>query len=152
MSAPNRDETLPELISARMDQLDIRSARGLAAATGIAPDTARLLLQGKRRPDDRTLRKLADALRLPLPRVRRAADRPSGELTTFVLPPEADGLDQTQRELVVAMVRALLRSTGDNPLGVTPDTQARTLRAVPRLVGRQRDPFSPFEPEPPRDE
>lgn len=145
MSAPNRAETLPELIRARMTELDIRSARGLAAATGVAPDTARLLLKGQRQPDDRTLRKLADSLRLPLQRVRRAARRPSGELTKFVLPPEADGLDQTQRDLVVAMVRALLRSTDTSPIGHTSDVHDRTLRAVPRLVGRARDPFSPTD-------
>lgn len=132
---------LPGYLRERMAEAGITSLRGLATRVGIAPETARRLLGGMATPDELTLRKLADGLPAPLPVLRRMAGVPSGERTPFVLPPEADQLDGRQRQVVLAMVHALLdastRATGRDGR----DAQ----QPVARLVGRPRDPGKPAD-------
>lgn len=101
---------LPAFLRERMRAEGIASLRQLAARAGISPETARQLLEGTREPRDRTLAKVAIALRVPVERLREAAGRSSGEQVPFRLPPEADQLTGPQREVVLGLVRALLAS------------------------------------------
>lgn len=132
MSRSSEAANLPEYLRTRMAEVGIASIRGLAHRVGVAPETARRLLNAAAVPDELTLRKLAEGLPAPLQLLRGLAGRPPGERTPFVLPPEADQLDQEQRSVVVAMVRALLASSH----GMNRATE----RSYPRLVGRPRDP------------
>lgn len=137
-------QTLAQVVRERMQQLGITSARGLASRAGVAPDTARLLLSGARGQNEQTIGKVADAIGLPVTVLRRAAGHQEGRLAPFTLPPEADRLNQHQRDVVLAMVRALLH-TGEDPLvGDSRGGHDVTPRVSPRLVGRLRDPFSPL--------
>lgn len=106
--------------------------RGLAKRTGVPIATMHGILVSNATPQEQTLERIADGLPAPLQLLRRLADLPAGEREPFVLPPEANQLDQRQREVVLAMVRALL----DASARATAVEQAgRGLR----LAGRTRD-------------
>jgi hypothetical protein len=128
-----------------MDELGLTSPYAVSRRCGVAHDTVRLMLTGRRATSEATLQKLADGLGLPVQALRAAAGRPSGERRPFVLPPEAQQLDQHQREVVLAMIRALLQASGRSPNGSVEVAHNATLRAVPPLAGRLRDPFSPAD-------
>lgn len=119
-----------------MDELDIRSIRELARRAGIGPETARRLLAGEGGPDELTLRRVAEALALPLQQVRARAGRPAGERTPFRLPPEADQLTDRQRSVILSMVQVLLDAASGQ-------VEPVAYRDAPRLVGRLRDPDGP---------
>lgn len=132
--------TLARLLHDRMDALGITSVRGLAKQAGIGGETARRLFWPGRRPTETTLRRLADNVEgLSLADLRRALGRPGGH-GPFVLPPEADQLDQHQRQVVLAMVRALLHTHTTSPVGGDHAERDVTLRPVPRLAARPRRP------------
>lgn len=140
-------ETLPDLVRRHMAARNIVSGNELAARAGVAPRTVHRMLAGARIPADTTLRRLADTLGVPVGALRRAAGRPPGESTPFVLPSEAHQLDHRQRQVVVEMIRALNQASGRAPIGDDSAVHDTTLRAVPRLVGRPRDPNRPvFRP------
>jgi hypothetical protein len=123
-----------------MEELGIRSIRGLAARTGISPETARRVLTRSVTPEEATLQKLAEGLPASLQRLRRLAGRPAGERTPFVLPPEADQLDDRQRSVVLGVVHALLDAStaGVAQRGDTGNSYGAG--SIARLVGRSRDP------------
>lgn len=106
---------LPAFLRQRMDEVGIVSLRQLAARAEISPETARRLLDGTRAPSEPTLAKVAAVLGVPLTRLRTLAGRPSGEAVPFRLPPEADQLNEQQRDVVLSLVRSLLdaSSTSD---------------------------------------
>lgn len=106
---------LATLIQQRMDELGIRSGRGLARRTENAPDgaldqatIAKYRKGSAQTPDEQTLRSLAHALALPVQQLRETCGLPRGDLGPFVLPPEADRLDAKAREAVLTVIRALL--------------------------------------------
>lgn len=106
--------TLREFLTTRMDSKGIESARGLGRHIGVSPETARQLLNGETIPNETTLRKIADGFGGSLPQLRRLTGHPEGERTPFVLPPEADQLNQRQREVILKMVWALLEASAGN--------------------------------------
>lgn len=133
------DLTLGGFIRERMDAAEITSVRELARRIGVAPETARRVLNNRDQPSESTLRKLADGLPAPIGQLRRLAGRPVGARGPFVLPPEADQLDQDQRDVVLSVVNALLRASAHS------NASADAPR-IPRLVGRHRDTDGPAEP------
>lgn len=135
MTSPDR-ESLPGYLRKRMQEKDIRSLRELARISGIGPQTASRLLAGEGIPDEVTLRRVADALVVPLPQLRELAGRPRGELTPFVLPARADQLSEGQRAVVLSVVDALLDASSGRE---QPVAEGEALR----LVGRLRDPDGP---------
>jgi hypothetical protein len=135
-----KPETLASYVRGRMDEVGIDSIRGLATRTGIAPETARrILVRDEATPDERTLQKIAENLPASIQKLRRLAGRPAGEREPFLLPPEADQLDERQRSVVLAVVHALLdaATAGVQQPGGSDVTHASSHR--PRLVGRARD-------------
>ncbi len=129
-------EPLRVYLRRRMDELDVRSIRELARRAGVGVQTASRLLNAEGVPDELTLRRVADALGLPLQQIRAHAGRPVGERTAFRLPAEADQLNDRQRSVIIAMVHVLLDSSSerDEPVAYCD---------APRLVGRLRDPDGP---------
>jgi hypothetical protein len=122
-----------------MEEVGIHSIRGLAARTGIAPETARRVLTNAS-VGEVTLQKVAEHIPASLQRLRRLAGRPAGERTPFVLPPEADQLDDKQRSVVLGVVHALLDAStaGAQQSGDTANSYGAG--SITRLVGRSRDP------------
>ncbi len=106
---------LADYLRDRMAQVGVDSARGLAARVGIAPQTAVRLLGGVGTPSEATLRLIADRLPAPLPRLRRLAGLPGGDLGPFRLPDWADQLTGPQRDVVVGVARALLDASTTSP-------------------------------------
>jgi hypothetical protein len=142
VSAVSDPETLASYVQSCMKAVGIDSIRGLASRAGIAPETARSIFMG-RFPNERTLQKIADALPASLQRMRELTARPPGEREPFVLPPEADQLNERQRSVVLAVVHALLdASTAGLQPGHTTETDHAPNPPV-RLVGRQRDTNGP---------
>lgn len=139
-----RATTLAAYIEERRLAVGIRSSNALAKAAGVSPETVRQILRGSERtPSERTLERIADVIGGSLPRMRRLAGLPAGELEPFVLPPEANRLTARQRQVVLSMISALLNTPDQveedhsaGPVGGQP-------RSAPRLVGRLRDTDGP---------
>jgi transcriptional regulator with XRE-family HTH domain len=124
----------------RMNEVGISSMRALAARTGIAPETARRVLTRQKAPDEQTLRKIAEGLPAPIQKLRELAGRPRGSSTPFVLPPEADQLSESQRDLILRMVSALLDASGrddDRTERADANADADTFRSADRSTGRR---------------
>jgi transcriptional regulator with XRE-family HTH domain len=118
---------LSRLINQRRAERGIDSGRELARLTeaparrqGVKPVTsanASTYISGSHgRPSDRTLKLLAEALSLPLWKLREAADVPPGESEPYQPPPEADRLNRRQRNAVNTIIR-LLASREPSPEG-----------------------------------
>lgn len=135
MTSPERNP-LGGYLREQMAARDVSSLRELARAAGIGATTASRLLSGDGAPAEVTLRRVADALAVPLPRLRELAGRPRGEPRPFVLPPRADQLTDRQRAVVLSVVDALLDASSGRNYAIT---QSSPLH----LVGRRRDPDGP---------
>lgn len=96
---------------------DAIGPRAFARLAEIPFSTARNLLEGRRRPSEATLKKLADNLSLSLDKLRRLNGmRPAVE--PFVLPSQAERLNMRQRRLVTNLVLELVNENSDE---VAPD-------------------------------
>jgi hypothetical protein len=109
---------LSRLINQRMRERGIDSGRELARLTegparrqGVTPMTsanASIYISGSHgRPSERTFNLLAEALSLPLWKLREAADVPPGESEPYQPPPEAARLNRRQRNAVDEVIRLL---------------------------------------------
>ena len=93
------------------------SARAIARAArerghSINHDTAARYLRGDPgRPDEATLVAFADVLRIPLAKLRVAADLPAEQTAPYSPPPEASRLTRRQRRAVDEIIRAMLEPT-----------------------------------------
>lgn len=86
------------------------SEREFGGWLGISQGTAHRLLTDPRTPHETTLKKISRATGVPLTEIRELARRPRGMAVSFRLPPEADQLDERQRDLVRELVAVLLDS------------------------------------------
>lgn len=86
------------------------STRKLGDYIGVSQGTALRLLSSSRVPKEETLRLVAAAFEIPVTEVREMAERPSGEVAHFELPPEAEQLSLRERDLVLELVRTLLEA------------------------------------------
>lgn len=109
-------ESLPELIARRMGEQGITSLLALhkrlpEGGDSITYETVRNLANGKQRGtrDERVIRDLATILAVNENEVRDAmgVERTYGP---WEMPARAQGLDPTEREVVIGMVDALLRA------------------------------------------
>lgn len=138
MGEPN----VPAEWAALMEPRGIHSANALAARGGGATSTITRLFQGGASTEP-TLEAIADALHVSITRVRKVAGHRAGLDEPFVLPPEANRLDQRQRDAVVELVR-LLAETGDNVVQMSAGsgktaTVIDSHRAASRKRGGGRD-------------
>lgn len=136
---------LADYIRGRGEEVGVTSIRGLAARTEVPLATMHSILSTGVVPQEQTLERIAAGLPAPLQVLRRLAGVPAGERAPFVLPPEANQLDDRQREVVLAMVRALLDAS----------SRASTSNPAPaglRLAGRTRDTDTPPNEATPMDE
>lgn len=98
-------------------QQDVIGPRALERLAQIPYSTARNLLDGRKKPTEDTLRKVADNLGLSYDKLRRLAGmRPAVE--PFVLPSQADRLNMRQRRLITNLVLELASENSDE---VAPD-------------------------------
>lgn len=105
-----RQETLQDLVADRRAELGL-SLRQAAEKSGgrVSHSTFGAIEHGQRtRVDDTTIEGLAEALSVPLGRVRRAAGLSERQLPPFVLPARADRLNARERRVVLAMIETLL--------------------------------------------
>ncbi|WP_170156193.1 helix-turn-helix domain-containing protein [Umezawaea tangerina] len=111
---------LTDFLNAAKDKNGL-SLRQIADAANVSPTTVQNLLNGvTKRPDEQTVRAVADALRISGDRAVELAGVQKPE--PFLLPVEADRLDPGERKVIVHMVRQLLisggkLSTGDDASG-----------------------------------
>ncbi len=105
--------TLSELVSAERKKQRL-SLRGVADRSGglLTASTVHAIERGERgRVEDETLDGLAKGLDVGLDRLRRAAGvKPPDTSEPFVLPRRASRLSRKEREVVLAMVDALLEA------------------------------------------
>lgn len=93
------------------------SARAIARTArdrghSINHDTAARYLRGDHgRPDEATLVAFADVLRIPLAKLRTAANLPAEQTAPYSPPPEASRLTRRQRRAVDEIIRAMLEPT-----------------------------------------
>lgn len=76
------------------------------------------------RPTPEIIQAFHDVLRIPLPRLRSAADVQVGEATPWRPPHEADQLTRRQRAAITELIRSIV-DTSTTPLNA-PDHGART--------------------------
>lgn len=96
---------------------DAIGPRAFSRLAGIPFSTARNLLEGRRRPNEETLNKLADSLNLSINKLRRLNKmRPATE--PFVLPSQAERLNMRQRRLITNLILELANENSDE---VAPD-------------------------------
>jgi transcriptional regulator with XRE-family HTH domain len=109
-------------------------------------DTAARYLRGSHgRPDEATLRALADALGVPLGRLRTAAGL-SAELTApYTPPPEASRLNRRQRRAVDEIIRAMLDT---DRAGVSDDLAARRAGSTTGAKGAAKAAATPAKGAP----
>jgi transcriptional regulator with XRE-family HTH domain len=86
------------------------SERETADWLGVSQATVHRWLTDPRTPHETTLKKVADATGIPLPKLRELAERPPGKAYPFRLPDEANQLTGPQRDLIRGMVSMLLDS------------------------------------------
>lgn len=109
--------TLADLIAGQRRKLGL-SVRQAAEKSGGRISASRLnsVEHGAIPAEDRILAGLADALGLPLAKVRAAAGRDrAAPLPPFTLPDRADRLNARERKTVLAVVDALLAAHRDRP-------------------------------------
>jgi transcriptional regulator with XRE-family HTH domain len=108
---------LSELLTAsNKANLSARSVARAAQDAGytLNHDTAARYLRGDHgRPDEITLIALADVFGIPLAKLRRAAELPSGHAGDYIPPLEANRLNRRQRRAVDEIIRAMLEPTVD---------------------------------------
>jgi hypothetical protein len=128
-------DLLPEPWRSALETKGVRSKRGLATKAGIAPQTAKRLIDGEGRPSAETVAAVADAL--------FAGDRDfvwglaglaHADHGDWELPPEASLLDPEQREAVLAVIRAMLPA-GARHLTPVEDKDQRRARTEPTVAG-----------------
>jgi hypothetical protein len=119
---------LSELLLTAANSAEL-SARAIARAArdrghSLNHDTAARYLRGDHgRPDEATLVAFAEILRVPLGRLRTAANLPAEQTAPYSPPPEASRLTRRQRRAVDEIIRAMLEP------GTVADLGAR--RATP---------------------
>lgn len=119
------------------------SARAIARAArerghSINHDTAARYLRGDHgRPDEATLVAFADVLRVPLARLRVAADLPAEQTAPYTPPAEASRLTRRQRRAVDEIIRAMLEP------GRAVLTELPTARTAGRRAARHGELESP---------
>ena len=104
-----QSRTLADLLHELMAH-DGLTQRDLARELHVAPNTVNRLLHNLSVPTEETLVRIAYYAHLPITDVREMARRATGDLDPFVLPREADQLDNNERALIRSMVWALLRA------------------------------------------
>jgi hypothetical protein len=121
------------------------SARAIARSArerghSINHDTAARYLRGDHgRPDEATLVAFADVLRLPLAKLRIAADLPAEQTAPYSPPPESSRLTRRQRRAVDEIIRAMLEPTRSVV------TELPAGRSAGRQAARHGDPEQPAE-------
>lgn len=144
---------LSELIKTRMAERGITSDRQLARLTegparrdGVKPVTSAsvsVYTSGSHgKPSERTLKLLAEALRLPLWKLRQAAEVPTGEPEPYTPPPEAARLDRRQRKAVDEMIRLLAAAPQPQ------ETEGQDERASIEYLGTETTAIHPLEDAP----
>lgn len=102
-------DPLPEPWRSALEPKGVRSKRGLATKAGIAPQTAKRLIDGEGRPSPETVTAVADALFAgDRNRVWELAGQSRQDFGDWQLPREASQLNPEQRAAVLAIVRAML--------------------------------------------
>lgn len=136
MSLVSRNE-LPEPWRSALEPKGVHSKRGLATKVGIAPQTAKRLIDGEGSPSQSTVAAVADSLfNGDRTRVWELAGYGRRDYGDWQLPPEASQLGPEQRAAVLAVVRAMLppdarRGEGDDRDAASMNTDDdRHLRAV----------------------
>lgn len=100
--------SLAQFLRSEMDLRGITSTYDLGECLGVSQGTAWRLLDGRRVPREETLHKISAAFGVPLTEIREMAHRPIGEPERFMLPREADQLDNRERDAIVEMVWVIL--------------------------------------------
>jgi len=124
------DETLADLLELAEQRQGVRGGRALARRAGelgheVSHTTLNKILAGRteNRQSDGTVDAVAVLAGVARARAHAAAGRPApGRPFAGELPPEADRLNRRQRDVVLAVVRALLDSAGTD----APRTSGRT--------------------------
>lgn len=122
--------------------------RALERLAQIPYSTARNLLDGRKKPTEDTLKKVADNLGLSYDKLRRLAGmRPAAE--PFVLPSQAERLNMRQRRLITNLVLELASENSDEVEPNYPSNgSADVLKFGPK---RQRVTEAAWTPEPKED-
>ena len=88
------------------------SNRAIADTVGVAPETVNRIMRNEGDPDLETLDKIAQALKIPVVKLREAAARPTGTQSAYVPPIEANLLDDRQRRALDELIRSVVASRG----------------------------------------
>ena len=116
------------LVEANGGRLSARSIAREAKAAGFSlnHDTVARYLRGDHgRPDEPTLRAFAAVLKIPLGRLRDAAELPSDAIDPYVPPTEASRLTRRQRKAVDEIIRAMLDTPAQATVTPLPGRSAR---------------------------
>ena len=102
--------SLAQFLKYQMLMEGITSTKRLGLRIGVSQGTAWRLISKRVVPKDDTLEKIAAAFGEPITAIRELAERPTGEPEPFELPPEADQLTEPERDVVCAVVQAILHA------------------------------------------
>ena len=105
--------SLADFLRTEMARRDITSTYELGRRIGVSQGTAWRLLSSSRVPREETLVKIAGTFGVDITDVREMAERPAGEIDHFRLPPEADQLDNRERDAVVEMIWVILAARAE---------------------------------------
>jgi transcriptional regulator with XRE-family HTH domain len=100
--------SLAQFLKYQMVMEGITSTKKLGLRIGVSQGTAWRLISKRVVPKEGTLEKVAGAFDVPITGIRALAERPVGEPEPFELPPEADQLTEAERDVVCAVVQAIL--------------------------------------------
>lgn len=138
----------PEQWRSLFDEADIEFGyRPLATKIGTTHTRVRRVLRGAG-TSEAALRQVADALKVPVAKVRELRGEPAVEMEPFTLPDDAGRLTDNERDVIRAMVRALLDardsyavSADEAPPPGTP-TQTGQAEEVPSSDDPEADPLA----------
>lgn len=104
--------TLAELVTSQRQKLGLSVRQAAQKSTGrVSPSRLNSIEHGAIPTEDRILEGIAEALSLPLSKVRAAAGRDrAAPLPPFTLPDRADRLNARERKAVLMIVDTLLAS------------------------------------------
>lgn len=131
-----------------MENAGLYSFRALADKAELGTTTVTSLVYGRRQSDEQTVQAVADALRLKVTTIRSWASQALGQEAPFELPPEANQLNQRQRQAILTVVRTMLDPAGqvdattgsgktENAIGQVVDLARPALPDLSRVAARR---------------
>lgn len=141
----------PESWRPLFDRADIEFGyRPLAARAGLTHTRVHRLIRGGGTTDE-AIRKVADALGVKASKVRELRGEPAVDIEPFTLSDDAGRLTDDERDVIRAMVRALLKARDTAhavPTSKTPPPRASVQAGPAKEVGRVIDVAFPPEHDP----